>query len=265
MENNQRIDEWTARLQREVAGAAAILLKGSHARGTAGPYSDIDFDVLVDHVSTANYLAFFEDDETGMIRHVSVAVEDIASWTAEAQQAVTWAYGLPAAETTRLVWARNDELRRQCDHPARIHPPEEPELEDFIEAWGKMCNALHREDELGAHLASQKLARCCPGLLRPINPDVLPSNRREAMDALLAFPIAPAGYRDDLLQCFRLTGTGSSINDLYEAARRLIFGTIELLGEHSAVVVPLLPDDLASALTDGRLDRYIRQLEGKTD
>lgn len=248
------------RLRREIPNVAAILLKGSHARGAAGTYSDLDLDVLVDREPYEAYLAFFEETE-GRLRHVSVAVQDLVGWMAETRDPVSWGYGFPAAETTRLLWARDDHLRAQLDQPARMHPAEAPELEDFIEAWGKVRNALQEDDDLAMRLAGQKLARLCPGLLRGLNPAVRPSNRREAMRAALDLPIAPEGYRDDLLRCFGLTGEPASMRELHDAARRLTFGTVALLREHAASLEGILEADLFGYLVDGTLERYIRQGE----
>lgn len=252
-------DAWVSRLRREIPNVAAVILKGSHARGTAEAHSDIDFDVLVDREPHETYLARIEDVGNDHLRHISIAVEDLTGWMAGAREPVSWGYSLAAAETTRLLWARDDMLRTQLDRPARMHPPEEPELEDFIEAWGKVRNALRKYDGLGARLAGQKLARLCPGLLRPLNPEVRPSNRREAMHAVLTFPVAPDGYRDDLLTCSGLSAQPGSIQDLHDAAQRLAFGTVTLLREHAESMKSLLPDDLYAYLVDGTLDRYIRQ------
>lgn len=253
------IAQWVDRLRRDIPDTVAAILKGSHARDAAGTYSDIDFDILVDREPHEGYLAFFEETGAGQVRHISIAVHDLTGWLADARKPVSWGYGLPAAETTRLLWARDDTVRTQLDHPARMHPPEAPELEDFIEAWGKVRNALQRNDDLAMRLAGQELARLCPGLLRPLNPDVFPSNRREAMQAALAFPIAPDGYRDDLLACFGLSGDAVPMQDLHDAAQRLAFGTVSLLRDHAETVEPLLPEDLYRALADGTLDRYVRQ------
>lgn len=263
MGTDDRIGAWTRRLRREIPGCAAVILKGSHARGAAGAFSDIDFDVLVEGDPSEEYLAFFTEDESGKIRHVSVAVQDVAGWLGESREPVSWSYGLAAAETTHLVWARDAALSRQLDHPARMHPPEEPELEDYIEAWGKIRNAHRRGDDLVMRISAQKLARLCPTLLRPLNPEPKVANRIEAMYAVLAFPVAPEGYRDDLLRCFGLSTAATSMDELLEAARRLTLGTVALLMEHAATIGPLLPDDLAAALGDGRLARYIRQTAGE--
>lgn len=257
--NDRLVFAWMERLRSDIPDTIAVLLKGSHARGAAETHSDIDVDVLVDRGPCEDYLASFEQTGDGRLRHVSIAVQDLAGWLAEESEPVSWGYGLPAAETTRLLWARDDALRAQLDRPARMRPPEDPELEDFIEAWGKVRNALRRADDLAIRLAGQKLAHLCPTLLRPINPDVCPSNRRHAMRAVLAFPNAPDGYRDDLQRCFGLTGEAVSMQDVHDAARNLTFGTIGLLRAHADVFGPLLPRDLHHALVDGTIDRYIRQ------
>ena len=85
------------------------------------------------------------------------------------------------------------------------------------------------------------------------------------MRAVLAFPVAPDGYRDDLLRLFGLTSEAVSMDALHDAARRLTFGTVALLREHAATLEGLLEDDLYAYLTDGTLERYIRQEEEQGD
>lgn len=258
MIDERLIDRWVDRLRSEIPDAIAVLLKGSAARGEQEVFSDLDFDVLVDSGPRDDYLTWIDERDSRLV-HISVAVEDLESWQADASAPVSWAYGLPAAETTQLLWARDAKLHRQLDQPARLHPPEEPELEDFIEAWGKIRNALLRNDDLAMRLAGQKLARLCPTLLRPLNPDTRPSNRREAMRAVLNLPVAPEGYPDDLLRCFGLAPQAVPMQELHDAGRRLTFGTVALLREHAAMFEKLLPGDLYAYLIDGTLDRYIRQ------
>lgn len=259
MPDDQFITGCVQRLREQVPNVAAILLKGSHARGEQGPYSDIDFDVLVQREPFEQYLAWFEDVGEGHLCHVSVAVQDIVGWMAESRDPVSWSYGLPAAETTRLLWAADPMLHHQLDHPARHHPPEEPELEDFIEAWGKVRNAVLLDDERAVRLAAQKLGRYCPGLLRLLNPEVCPSHRREALRAALAFPVAPVGYREDLLRCLGFSADGTTMTDLHDAARRLVYGTVHLMRGRADLFRGVLPDDLFGYLVNGTIDRYIRQ------
>jgi predicted nucleotidyltransferase len=262
MTNQHLIETWVDRLRREIPNVSAVILKGSYARGEPGPHSDLDFDVIVDREPFEEYRVWFEETDAGGLRHVSVAVRDLAGWLTDAREPAYWAYGLAAAETTRLIWARDEMIRAQLDHPARVLPPGEPELEDFIEAFGKITNAWCQRNDLAIRLAGQKLGSLCPGLLRPINPDVQPSNRRAAMLAALNFPIAPEGYQEDVLLCLGLSGRASTLEDINSAGRRLTFGTIALLRANAEGFRGLLPDDLHGYLMDGTLERYIRQIAG---
>jgi phosphoribosyl-AMP cyclohydrolase len=250
---------WVERLRTEIPNAAAVLLKGSHARGQAGLHSDVDFDVLVDREPVGDYLAYLMETGAGRLIHVSVAVQDLAGWLTEAREPVSWAFGLPADETTRLLWARDDSLRSTLDRPAQRHPPGEPELEDFVEAYGKVRNAFSRDDDLALRLAAQTLAGLCPSLLRLINPDARASHRSDALRAALGFPVAPDGYRDDMLVCLGLSGHATTSLDVRDAARRLTMGTLALLRTRAHHVDGALPPDLAGFLRDGTLERYVGQ------
>lgn len=240
---------------------AAILLKGSYARDEPAPFSDIDFDVLVNPGPRDDYLAFLVEVGAGHLVHVSVAVQSVEAWVSEADEPQEWAFWLPAHETTRLLWAQDADLRHLLDRPGRLHRAGPPELEDFVEAWGKVRNALGRNDDLAVRLAAQTLAQLCPSLLGPLNPKVAPSHRTDALRAALQFPIAPDGYRDDLLRCLGLTGHAGSMQEIHDAARRLTLGTLALLREHEHLVKGVLPSDLHGYLRDGTLERYIRQGE----
>jgi len=257
MVDEEFIAGWVERLRAEILDAAAILLKGSYARGAAGPHSDVDFDVLVDPGPREDYLAFLVEHDRRLV-HVSVAVEDLDGWLTAAEPE-RWAFELPAFETTRLLWARDEDLRLVLDRPARLHPPGEPELEDFVEAYGKVRNALLRGDDLALCRAAQTVGTLLPGLLRPLNPDVRPTHRHDALLAALAFPVAPEGHRDDLLRCLGLGECASTAGEVHDAARRLTLGTLALLRAHAERVKELLPPDLFAYLCAGTLERYVRQ------
>jgi phosphoribosyl-AMP cyclohydrolase len=261
MIDQQFIATWVERLRKSIPDAAAVLLKGSYARGEPGPFSDIDFDVLIDPGPRDDYLTYLVEDDGGRLVHVSVAVQDVASWLSGADEVEDWAYRLLAFETNILLWVRDESLRPKLDHPARLHPAGDPELEDFIEAYAKVRNALARGDELALRLAAQTLATLCPSLLRPINPDVQPTHRHDALMAVLNFPVAPEGYRDDLLLCLGLSGRESTLEDAHDAARRLATGTLSLLRRHADAVEQELPATLYGYLRDGTLERYIHQGE----
>jgi hypothetical protein len=255
------IERWSERLRTEIPGAAAVLLKGSYATGTAGPWSDVDFDVLVDRSEPVEeYRAWLVDGPGGHLVHVSVAVTDIQAWLEAGNEPATWApLGFPAREMTMLLWSRDDALRERLDHPHRDHPALDPELEDFIEDLGKARNAHLRGDVLSCRVSCQELAKLCPTLLVPLNALARPATRSAALTAALDLAIAPPGYRDDMLLCLGLSGQASTANEVLAAAERLVSGTLSLLRDRIDAVAHLLPSDLAGYLVDGTLQRYLER------
>ena len=258
---NTLIAAWADRLSRETPGTVAVLLKGSHARGDAGPYSDIDFDVLVSGDSVEEYLTRLDTSETGRLVHISAAVQDLSGWLAEESEPEPWAFGLPVREATKLLWASDEAPRERLDQPYRTHLPGDPELEDFVESLGKVANAMRAGDDLGVRMAAQTLAQLCPSVLRPINPEVWAGSPRTALDAALALPIAPATYREAMRACLGLSDESTTVDDMSQAARRLVTGVLPLLRRYATAITPHLPPDLARYLQDGTLERYVRQIE----
>ncbi len=244
---------------------AAILLKGSHVRGDAGPYSDLDFDVLVSGTPTSEYRAFLAHDQRGRTVHVSVAIHELETWIAEGDEPASWSFGLPAIEVAKLLWASDAAIRARLHRPTRTLPASDPELEDFIEGFGKIRNAHLAQDKRALRLAAQTMAQLCPTLLRLINPEVTPDTKIAALDMVLAFPVAPAGYHADMLLCLGLSDQASSSDQAFAAARRLAIGTVELLqsaataSDHNQRFAGAFEDGLDVALADGTLLAYLNQ------
>ncbi len=257
------IDRWVDRLRREIPGAVAIVLKGSHVRGAAGPWSDLDIDVLVANVAVADpCLSWIEDDGSGRLTHVSVAVEPVKAWLDGAREAAAWSFGFPSSEATRLLWLGQPSLRAELDRPGRAHPSGEPELEDFVEELGKARNARLRGDDLALRLAVQGIAQLCPTLLAPLNASTHPGTRPAALKAALDLTVAPDGYRDDMLLCLGLGGQSSTEEDVLAAGTRLVMGTLAVLEANADVTCPLLPPHWPEWLTSGLLRRYLEQDNG---
>ncbi|MGC4107786.1 MAG: nucleotidyltransferase domain-containing protein [Thermomicrobiales bacterium] len=227
----------------------AILLKGSLVRGDAGPYSDIDLDVLVDALDEAAYLAWFEE-EAGRLHHVSIAVHTWETWWEDAAEPAAWAMGLAAQDVFLPLWTRT---WRPVLRPRQ----------------GR--NALLRGDALGIRLAAQGVGRLCPTVLAVVNPGY-PSepvtSPRAALDAILAFPVAPDGYLADLLCCLGLTDGATSISEVAAAAERLVSGVIALLEDHAAwsnnADDPHYEVGLDTALANRTLRAYVHQIHLST-
>lgn len=253
------LDDWAARL-REFADrpVVGIMLRGSHARRAATAHSDVDLDVLVGGAPYAARRAYLARTP-GRLTHVSVAARDVHSWVAHLGEPADWAFGLPVLAPARLLWA-DAHWRPRIDLPVLCQPAGEPQLEELIATLGKTAGARAADDHLGVRLAAADLARLCPSVLRLANPSVRVASRRAAFAAALNLPVAPPGYREDMLLCLGLRP--GAPGQLWAAAVRLVTGTLPLIRPYAAEVAGTAGSDLAEALLDGRLDRYVAQLAG---
>lgn len=259
MIDEQYISRWARFLAEDIPGALAVILKGSHVRGDAGPWSDVDFDVLVDDTNIeAPYLTWF--DRIGeRIIHISVAVEHLDNWLEEVAEPEDWAFGFAARPVTRLVWVARPSLTAELDRPWRTHPPMEPELEDFVESLGKARNAMARGDELSARLALRDVGHLAPTVLVPLNGERFAATKPQALRLALELETVPSGYRNDLLALLGFDGLAHSAGELLAIAERLVAGILTLLSEHVDLLDPLLAPHLGDALRDGTLAAYLAQ------
>jgi phosphoribosyl-AMP cyclohydrolase len=257
------IQRWVRRLRREVPDGVAVFLGGSYVRGDAGPSSDVDFDVLVADGPRDEWPVWFDAEEDRLVR-VDAWIRDVPRWLASQEEPQDWAFGLRSSEPLRLCWVADESWRARLDRSELEHPAGQPELEHFLGDLGKVANAHRRGDELGLRLAAQDLARSCPALLRPVNPDPNPpvGSRHAALLAALEVDVAPPGYRDDLLVCLGLAGKPSSAEEVHAAACRLATGVMELVKSHVDTFTRLLPPQLSASLADGSLRRYTAQVVG---
>lgn len=249
------IDIWVDRLREEYPHAVAILLKGSHARGEAAFWSDIDFDVLVSTPDIEDYRTWivpFGD----RLAHISAAIESVTGWERDTADPSRWSYGLPTHETIRLLWAVDDDTRHRLDRPHKSHPASEGEVEDTLEALAKVRNAIALGDDLAVYQSAQTVAKLIPTLLIPINPPVAVQHAREALDAILAFPNTPDGFVDDWLICLGLVDQRTVVTTA-AAAERIVRGTLAMLSADASVV----GEDIARLLAGGTIGAYLTQCD----
>lgn len=247
------IEEFVSRLRAGYPDAVAVVLKGSHARGQAKPWSDIDFDVLVSTPDVEEYRTWIEPVGDRLV-HISAAVESLDAWLADANEPSPWSLGFPTVETTMLLWAVDDKHRELLDHPHQTHPPHDMEIEDTMEALGKMRNALSRGDIIGVYRNANKLATLIPTMLVPVNPPTSVSNSRQAIDAVLAFSNVPDGFAEDWLACMGYVDSRTPEATL-EAATRMFLGCLALLPVDPEIVV----EDFVPLLRDGVIEAYLGQ------
>lgn len=250
---------WVERLRAEIPGALAVLLKGSHARGDAGPFSDVDFDVLVNDTEIDDPYPVWMVEHGGRLVHVSVAVERLNDWLAGFKEAAGWSFGLPSREVTRLLWVARQSLAAELDRPWREHPSMEPELEDFIEGLAKARNAAARGDELSLRLAARGVAELAPTLRAPLNEPRQPRTRPEALAMALDLETVPDSYREDMLDCLGLGGRAMTADEALAAWERLVMGALALLEANVEVFEPLVKPRLLGLVRDGTMRRYLEQ------
>lgn len=247
------IGELVVRMREEYADVVAIILKGSHARNEARPWSDVDFDVLVRTQDIEGYRTWIEPVE-GRLVHISAAVESLDAWLADGEQPSTWSLGFPTVETTKLLWAIDNEHMRLLDHPHKSHPPHEIEIEDTMEALGKMRNALDKGDPISVYRNANKLATLIPTMLVPINPAKSVANSRQAIDAVLALPNVPERFVDDWLYCMGYVDNRTPESTL-ATATRMFKGALAMLPADPDIV----GEDFVRLMRDGMIERYLNQ------
>ena len=256
MIDDRWLETWVERLRGLYPNTVAILLAGSHARGEAGPHSDVDLRVVQSHGVTG-YPVFFEPTADGRLRHISVDLTTLDEWEGEGDEPADWALFLPTEQVERLVWATPDVAARLGPTPTKRQPAGDPQVEDFLEYASKVKNALRAGDSLALRWAAHGQARLAPGLLAALNPPVRAQTAVHALKLALDFPVAPPGYRQAMLVCLGLDDQGHTDAEVAQASRALALGVFRLLRERDGIGIA--EADLRQALLDGTLEQYLKQ------
>lgn len=225
MLSDEFISGWVERFRREVPDAVGILLGGSQLHGDAGPYSDVDFDIVVPGGPRDEWPSWLDIDGDRVVR--------VSTWIRDA----------------------DDSWRERLERPLITHPAGEPEIDHFEGEAGKVANAWHAGDELALRLAAQDLAHSVLSVLAPLNPRPPVRSRRAALSTVLGYDVVPDRYRDDILSCLGLAGAADAAG-VHAAACRLTRGTLDLLDAHSSMFITLSLQGSAP-LRDGSLRRCV--------
>ena len=258
----------------------ALLVSGSYAAGRAEPSSDLDLMLLVDREPTEGYRTWFEDrpgrprtdapstsnrqrhrtwfeDRPSHPLHVSCGCKLLDRWIENGREPAGWSLGFPTEEAVTVLWATDAARRRLGDPPTVYRPAGSPELEDFVESASKAQRALAAGDGVGVRWHGHDMAAYAPTLLVPLNPPRRVTDRRDALAAALALPVAPPHYPTDLVTCLGLDCIAGQTFAV--AALRLPRELLAFLRTRRPDVDP--QPWISRYLADGSLERHLNAIE----
>ena len=238
-------------------GLIAVLLTGSYAKGTAIPTSDLDLVALTASIPRTEYRMWFEERRNGPPLHVSAGATTPSGWLARRDSPARWSFGFPAINEANYLWGATQATALLGESPSLMHPPARPELEDFIEFVLKAKTCAKAGDDLGLRSFAQAAASLAPSLLISINAERIVSDRRDALDAALSLPIAPANYRRDVTICLGLAQV--SATDVRTAIASLGRELLAFLRQRAADIDP--QPDIGRYLADGTLEQHLGLVE----
>jgi phosphoribosyl-AMP cyclohydrolase len=242
-----------ARLLDLEPAAAAVVVTGSYAKGTADERSDLDVRAITTDPPRVRYRTWFAERGNGVPLHVSAGAKSVDDWLAARAEPSEWALGFPAQYEAAYLWATDRVRAALRDPPSHRHPPADAELEDFVEALVKVRRAAAQGDAIGARWHAQSAGRLAPRLLLGLNEERLVHDRREALAAALALPVAPAGWPDDLAVCLGLVA--ATDEEAAATALRLGAALLAFVRERDPDVDP--QPGVAEALRDGSFERQL--------
>ncbi len=253
-------------LQQLEPNARAVLLFGSYAHGTQGPFSDLDLCIVTaEPPAVADRLRLLPLRDS--LLPVSVHARCLADIAAEAADPDAWpevrdiyapALLLSGPDAVLAeIRACIDERRPDADALWRTA---QHDILSLLEALGKAKNAAARLEAAALLAATARVAVCAARLLRPLNPPWLALHPARLAAAFGAWRIAPCGADQDAALCLGCAGGDTPISPTLLAALRLTTGTLELLAPHAARLP--LEAGLRDMLRDGRLMLLARQEYG---
>lgn len=200
------LERVVARLRGLEPSAVAVLVTGNYARRTADEHSDLDVRVVIPRETSSPHRMWFEERPGAELRYVSPVVRSFRGWFAECNETWDWALGFPVFNEVRCAWATDKARTLLGDPPSYVQPHRPPQLEVFVESLAKVRRASALDDGVSVRLFARNPALLAPGLLQPLNEEVVVRDRREALEAALSLRVAPEHLSR---RPVRLPGAGS--------------------------------------------------------
>jgi hypothetical protein len=223
-----------------------VFAHGSYARGEETPTSDLDLHAVTLGETVHPYTTWFVGD-----LHVSIGFSSARRVREARARPAEWSLRFAVDSPGVWVWSTAAAVAALGDPPDLDRPPDEAELEDFVE-WS--AKALRAEDPLTLRVAARAAGEEAPALLRDLNAPERVRNRVGAVRAALGYRTAPEGWSDDLPV---LLGFAPADDDaVRRAVERTARGLLALLRERRSTVGDAQPE-LTRYLHDGTLERHL--------
>ncbi len=244
----------------------ALLLFGSYARDTQGPFSDLDLGIVTrESPSQTDRLRLLSRPE-GLLA-VSIHSRSLDAILREARDPDMWPEVRDIYAGAKVLWGQacvlarvKDEVERLSPRPDQLWHTAQHDMLSLVEALGKAKNAATRLDGAALAAATTRVAECSARLLRPLNPPWSALHVAHLARTFASWSSAPEGSADDVALCLGHGPSSANLASALLAALRLTLGTIEILTPH-VERLPLEPE-LRSLLADGRLALLARQEYG---
>ena len=181
--------------------------------------------------------------------HVSVGFKSTDRLRALRSEPASWSLGFAVENPGVWLWSTAAAVHALGDPPGFAHPPDPPELEDFVEACAK---ALRAQESLPLRVAARAAGADAPPLVRDLNAPLHVRSPVDAVRAALSLSVVPPGWTEDLPVVLGLTPAGD--DEVRGAVERLARGVLGLLREQR---VEFEQPELTRYLHDGTLERHL--------
>jgi predicted nucleotidyltransferase len=257
---------WVARLRAGEPTALAVLVHGSHARGRAARYSDVDLRVITATPPRVRDRVRLEE-HAGRLVHFSIGSRSLPELIELADDPRKWMYVRPQYLDARLLWEEPgtlDLLRGEVDAraPGRLPFVDglQLALETLLEYATKVRHAHLDGDYVRAAWFARRVGEhAWETVHATAESRLLPSERDWAEDCLSLGGAIP-GYRASALVCLGLTPEARSIDRLLEASLDLADAVVTWLGGELARIGPAAGETVVELIESRRTARYLRQL-----
>ena len=239
------------------------MVQGSHARGDAGPYSDVDLRVITAGPPRVRDRVYLVEEE-GRLVHYSVGGRPLAELVQATADVEVWPWLVGHYATVKPLWDPGDVvglLRRAVE---ANRPSPRPyadglllELETMVEEVAKVRNAAVAGDYLAAARAAWEAGDEAWKVLQRCHDPRPLATQRDGVDRMLRLGDDIPGYRENLAICLGLTPAARPLEELSRATLELAEGVVGWLEVH---VTELGQPRVAELLADGKLARYLRQM-----